>query len=270
MTVTGITAPRMADRRGWAPLGLGTLLFAGALACSEAPEPEAPSPEPIAQAAPRGTAFIDARPVPAPQRLSPDGAIAAFAEGVDPAMLTPEALAKNPLVIGVEKREPFVLPEGADPLDPTVYGWEKDDDGYWIISYADLSLEGIDAELLLDKLVYPEFYEDDEESVEIDFPDRIKALDGEKVSLIGYQIGIEWDGKTLTEFMLVRDLMACCFGGNPKPDERVDVVMGKRGAPTVLYTPLVTRGTFRIQGGADPDGYATSAFKIEGDDAREE
>lgn len=181
-------------------------------------------------------------------------------------MLTPEALLKNPLRMGVEKREPFVLPEGADPLDPKVYGWEKDDDGHWIISYSDLSLENIDTDVLLDMLIYPDEYDEDE----VKFPDRVLALDGEKVAITGYMIATVWEDKRVRNFMLVRDLMACCFGGNPEPDEWIDVTMEDEGAPYIQFIPVTTRGTFHIQGLADDAGYATGAFRMDAIDTREE
>lgn len=196
--------------------------------------------------------------------LSPS--MESFAAGVDPSRLTPEALAANPLVIGVEEREPFQLAEGADPLDPNSYDWEKDDDGYWIISYYDLSLDGVDSEALLDALVYPEEYEGEE----LVFPDRIRALDGEKVALTGYMIAMRWTKDRVSNFMLVRDLLACCYGGSPEPDEWVDVHMEGRGSHSYQYVPVVTRGVFRLQGVADDAGYATGAFRIDGHDTREE
>lgn len=216
-----------------------------------------------------GTSFSD--PVEVPDGDAPRGpglspSMESFAAGVDPSRLTPEALAANPLVIGVEEREPFVLAEGADPLDPNSYDWEKDDDGYWIISYYDLSLDGIDSEALLDALVYPEEYEDED----LVFPDRIRALHGQKVALTGYMIAAAWKKDRVTNFMLVRDLLACCYGGSPEPDEWVDVHMEGRGSHSYQFVPVVTRGVFHLQGVADDAGYATGAFRIDGHDTREE
>lgn len=185
--------------------------------------------------------------------------LAEFVKTVDPSMLTPEALAKNPLVMGVKKREPFVLPEGADPRDPTVYGWDKDDEGHWIISYSDLSLESMDKDELLDALIYPDEYE----KGEIEFPDRIRALDGEKVALAGYMIPMVWEDSKVKNYQLVRDLMACCFGGSPEPDEWVDCTMTNNGCGYVQFIPVTTRGTFQIQGISDPAGYATGAFRMD-------
>ncbi len=283
----------MVDRGALVSLGAGAALLALIFACGGAGEDSQTSAQAAsddggaAPAAPQGRSFLDAGPADgepavttAEARLAsgeldgdairsgggrPSG-IGDLARSVDPSLLTPEALANNPLVIGTEKREPFVLPEGADPLDPTVYGWEKDEDGHWIISWSDLSLEGVDKDLLLDALVYPEEYEDEE----IPFPDRIKALDGEKIALTGYMIAVTWNDDRVKNFMLVRDLMACCFGGSPEPDEWVDVTMEGKGSPYIQFVPVVTLGTFHIQGLSDAAGYATGAFRMEGVDTREE
>ena len=285
----------MADRGALVFLGAGAALLALTFACGggEASEDRRgkaaarPGDGDVALAAPQGRSFLDAGPAEgelvvttaearfASGELDMDAvrsgggrpsAISDLARSVDPSMLTPEALANNPLVIGTEKREPFVLPEGADPFDPTVYGWEKDEDGHWIIAWSDLSLEGVDKDLLLDALVYPEEYEDEE----VPFPDRIKALDGERIALTGYMIAVTWNDDRVKNFMLVRDLMACCFGGSPEPDEWVDVTMEGKGSPYIQFVPVVTRGTFHIQGLSDAAGYATGAFRLEGVDTREE
>ncbi|MEO1699509.1 MAG: DUF3299 domain-containing protein [Planctomycetota bacterium] len=218
------------------------------------------APDPAVEAALASGDDLSVRPAPRAAVLQE------LQANVDPDRLTPEALAKNPLVIGVEKRAPFVLAEGADPLDPNSYDWEKDEDGHWIVSYADLSLDGVDSEELLDALVYPEEYEGEN----LVFPNRIMALDGEKVALTGYMIAMAWSDSRVTNYMLVRDLLACCYGGSPEPDEWVDVHMEGRGAHNFQYVPVRTRGVFHVQGVADDAGYATGAFRIDGTDARED
>ncbi|MEM8709442.1 MAG: DUF3299 domain-containing protein [Planctomycetota bacterium] len=233
--------------------------------------------------APQGRSFTDVSPIeerpdlvikPTDARLGPGVAsgqpvgLSGLQASVDPSMLTPEALAKNPLEIGVEKKPPFELAPGADPLDPNSYDWDKDKDGYWIISFSDLSLTGVDRETVLDALVYPEEYEDAGD--EIQFPDRVRALDGERVALTGYMIALRWNKNHLKQFMLVRDLKSCCFGQQPEADEWVDVVMKGEGTYYVQFVPVVTRGTFRLTGSSDEAGYAVGAYRIDGDDTREE
>lgn len=261
-------------------LCLGAALLSGGCGGPEA-SPVDGTAEPLASAASdevMGRSFTDTSEAVAEEMSTAEASVRAraaarsmtgiegLAGSVDPAMLTPEALAANPLRIGTVKSEPFELAEGADPLDPASYDWVKDDEGHWIIGYGDLSLAEADKELLLDALVYPEEYEGED----IRFPDRIRALDGEEVALTGYMIPLRWDQNKVPHFMLVRDLLQCCFGGAPEPDEWVDVDMAPEGTTYWAYVPVVVRGTFTLAGQSDEAGYATGAFAIKATDAHEE
>lgn len=154
--------------------------------------------------------------------------------------------------------------ESGDPL--AKFGWTRDRDGYIQVTYLDLALDGLDQELLVEKLLYPEDYADEA----IDWPERIKALDGEKVALTGYMLPLLWKDTTVPHFMLVRDLMSCCFGGSPKPDEWCDVKMQGEGAGYWSYVPVIARGTFHLTGIADEAGYAAGGYALEGHDVRRE
>ena len=60
--------------------------------------------------------------------------------------------------------------------------------------------------------------------------------------------------------MLVRDLMGCCFGGAPQPDEWISVRMEEGGADYYPYIPVVVTGTLRVEAIEDEAGYA-AGFK---------
>ncbi len=281
-----VTGTRAESRRGWGPavaLSLAALQLTSG--CGEPSGPAvAQGPAPAgasagdAQTEVKGRSFLDTSAGEPEEMSTAEASVRAraaartitgvegLAGSVDPAMLTPEALAENPLRIGTVKSEPFELAEGADPLDPASYDWAKDDEGHWIIGYGDLSLAEADKDLLLDALVYPEEYEGED----IHFPDRIRALDGQKVALTGYMIPLRWDENRVPHFMLVRDLLQCCFGGAPEPDEWVDVDMAPEGTTYWAYVPVVVRGTFKLAGQSDEAGYATGAFAIKATDAHEE
>ena len=281
-----VTGTRAESRRGWGPavaLSLAALQLTSG--CGEPSDPAvAQGPAPAgasaedAQTEVKGRSFLDTSAGEAEEMSTAEASVRAraaartitgvegLAGSVDPAILTPEALAENPLRIGTVKSEPFELAEGADPLDPASYDWAKDDEGHWIIGYGDLSLAEADKDLLLDALVYPEEYEGED----IHFPDRIRALDGQRVALTGYMIPLRWDENRVPHFMLVRDLLQCCFGGAPEPDEWVDVDMAPEGTTYWAYVPVVVRGTFKLAGQSDEAGYATGAFAIKATDAHEE
>ncbi len=133
-------------------------------------------------------------------------------------------------------------------------------DGVTPLSWSDLSMQDIAMEDILDSLLYPEDYKDGE----FEFPDRIKRNDGEVVAIVGYMIPLEWKDTTVPEFMLVRDLLGCCFGGSPQPDEWINVIMEDEGAEYFPYIPVIVTGTFKIEGIEDEAGYAAGCFHLSG------
>lgn len=98
-----------------------------------------------------------------------------------------------------------------------------------------------------------------------EFPAEIRALDGKDVALGGYMIPVEWNDAEVLEFMLVRDLLACCFGGAPQPDEWVQVRMEKgKGAHYFPFVPVIVHGRLKISGMADAAGYAVGCYGMAG------
>ncbi len=133
-------------------------------------------------------------------------------------------------------------------------------EGVTAVSWSDLSMQDIEMEDILDSLLYPEEYEEGE----FTFPDRIQRNDGEVVSIVGYMIPLEWKETRVPEFMLVRDLLGCCFGGSPQPDEWINVIMEGEGADYFPYIPVIVTGKFKIEGIEDEAGYAAGCFHLAG------
>lgn len=140
------------------------------------------------------------------------------------------------------------------------------DDGVRELSFADLSLEGIDYELLVDSLLFPDEYAEDG----VDLPTNVAALSGQRVAIGGYMIpGKIERGGNVRDFMLVRDLLACCFGGIPKPDEWIDVVMADDAkAEYIRYRPLIVTGTLTVGEDMDADAFNPAVFKLVGTEVR--
>jgi len=142
------------------------------------------------------------------------------------------------------------------------------------IRFRHLALDVLDDgpyEALLDSLVgrTPEGVEPGDEPPV--FPASIAALDGKDVTLVGYMIPVEWDDAEVLEFMLVRDLLACCFGGAPQADEWVKVRMApKKGARYFPYVPVVVEGRLQIEGMADANGYAVGCYRMTATKVRRE
>ena len=122
-----------------------------------------------------------------------------------------------------------------------------------VLTFAKLSLARSDYGLLLDHL-YPDPAR--EEPLEaFEFPEKVQALDGQEVELLGYMIPTEYVDTQVREFMLVRDTGACCYGGIPRPDEWALVAVQPEGGFEYFpHLPIVVTGTQTLLApGSDPD-----------------
>ena len=78
-------------------------------------------------------------------------------------------------------------------------------------------------------------------------PPDIAALDGKKIFIKGYMHpGVASMGK-VNHFILVPDMGTCCFGGQPKPTDMIEVYVPD-GKDRVAYSPrrLKLTGTFLL------------------------
>ena len=73
----------------------------------------------------------------------------------------------------------------------------------------------------------------------------VAALDGKKVFLKGF-VYPEKQQTGLKGFLFCRDAGECCFGGEPKPEDRIGVIM--TGDKTINFYPgrVSVAGTFRL------------------------
>ena len=154
--------------------------------------------------------------------------------------------------------------EGDQP-DKVASPMKLDGDGRIKLGFRTLSLEQLDdieLEDLLDALLYPDEYEPSDRA----FPEQIQILDGKEVALEGYMIPVVWEDTEVVEFMLVRDLLACCFGGAPQADEWVSVTMPEgKGAEYFAFAPVIVQGTFHIAALEDEGGYAAGCYRMDGE-----
>jgi len=95
------------------------------------------------------------------------------------------------------------------------------------------------------------------------FPEGIQALDEQDVAILGYMIPLEWDDNKVPEFMLVRDLMGCCFGSSAQPDEWIDVRMVAGEAEYISYLPVVVIGKLSVGSFVDDAGYQAGCYHID-------
>lgn len=138
----------------------------------------------------------------------------------------------------------------------------EDASGPLEISYQDLSLVDYDVDAMLDCMLFPDEYDEDDREY-LAWPDSITRLMGREVSIVGYMIPGEMEQGEVRDFMLVRDLLGCCFGGTPMPDEWVDVVMAEgEVAEYRPYVPMRVTGELRLEGEQDEAGFAMGIFRM--------
>lgn len=169
---------------------------------------------------------------------------------------------------------PFPRVDGADEptgAGPTAAQLEratvKQDGDVFEPTFGNLSLEDVEMEDLLDALLYPDEYTEEEKA----FPEHIAAMNGQEVAIVGYQIPLEWKDRVVLEMMLVGDLMGCCFGGAPQPDQWLNVKMKEgKSCKYYPYLPVIVRGTLRITPIEDEAGYAAGCYHIDADSVEKE
>jgi hypothetical protein len=115
---------------------------------------------------------------------------------------------------------------------------------------------------MLDHMLFPEEY-DEEDAEYLAFPEELTRLTGREVSIVGYMIPGDMKQGEVQDFMLVRDLLGCCFGGTPMPDEWVDVVMAEgESAEYRPYLPMRVTGVLTLGGEQDEAGFAMGIYKM--------
>jgi hypothetical protein len=95
-------------------------------------------------------------------------------------------------------------------------------------------------------------------------PDKIKALDQQKVAVTGFMLPIKMDGSLVKEFLLVKDPMLCCYGVMPKVNEWIVVKMVGSGVKPLMDIPITFEGKLRV-GEMYDNGYLTGLYLLEGE-----
>ena len=91
-------------------------------------------------------------------------------------------------------------------------------------------------------------------------PDDIKKLDGVKIKTRGYMIPLD-QADNITEFALVADLFACCFGQPPQVQHTLVVHAPKGKAVTYYPDEIIVEGELKVQEKKE-DGIVISVFEI--------
>jgi hypothetical protein len=98
-------------------------------------------------------------------------------------------------------------------------------------------------------------------------PARVTALETTRIRIRGYILP-SFQQTGLTQFVLVRDNMECCFGPGALLHDCVVVRMipGKTAAFSIR--PVAVTGTFRVEELRGPDGKHLAIYSLDGEDVQ--
>ncbi len=97
--------------------------------------------------------------------------------------------------------------------------------------------------------------------------DKINALDGRSVRIRGYILP-SFQQTGLTQFVLVRDNLSCCFGPGAALYDCIVVDMQSGKSTDFSISPVTVEGTFSVRELLDPDGKALAIYHLDGESVR--
>ena len=95
-------------------------------------------------------------------------------------------------------------------------------------------------------------------------PKRVTALETARVRIRGYILP-SFQQTGLTQFVLVRDNMECCFGPGAALHDCVVVRMVPGASASFSIRPVAVTGTFRVEELRGPDGRHLAIYALDGD-----
>lgn len=93
-------------------------------------------------------------------------------------------------------------------------------------------------------------------------PERLRALDGQKIRSPGFMVPLEDNRARVSEFLLVPNPQACIHAPPPPSNQMVYVRMVSGDAKT-LFGPVMVEGILRVT--SQTHQYGTASFQIYGE-----
>jgi len=95
-------------------------------------------------------------------------------------------------------------------------------------------------------------------------PSRVTSLEGTPIRIRGYILP-SFQQTGLTQFVLVRDNMECCFGPGALLHDCVVVRMKPGKTASFSIRPVAVTGTFRVDELRGPDGRHLAIYALDGE-----
>lgn len=94
-------------------------------------------------------------------------------------------------------------------------------------------------------------------------PDEVKSWSGKKAIVAGFMLPVKMEGGLVTELLLMRDQMMCCYGIIPNMNDWV-VIKLRKGVRPLLDVPVAFYGDFKV-GAMFEHGYLVGIYHLEAD-----
>ena len=91
----------------------------------------------------------------------------------------------------------------------------------------------------------------------------VKSWNGKKAIVTGFMLPTKIDNGKTTEFLLMANQMACCFGTVPNMNDWV-VVRVPQGTAVVQDVPISFKGIFKV-GAMFENRYMTGIYELDSD-----
>jgi hypothetical protein len=92
---------------------------------------------------------------------------------------------------------------------------------------------------------------------------EIEKLDGKPIKIRGYMLP-SFQQKGITQFVLVRDNMECCFGPGAALFDCIVVEMVDGESTSFTIKPIAVEGVFKVSEFLGPDGKPLAIFHLDG------
>jgi len=80
----------------------------------------------------------------------------------------------------------------------------------------------------------------------LEFPKQVIGLNGKLVEVTGFMLPLKIEEGRVSEFLLLKDQNACCYGRMPRISEWIVVRPGEKGAAPLMDVPIHCRGLLSV------------------------
>jgi hypothetical protein len=92
--------------------------------------------------------------------------------------------------------------------------------------------------------------------------DRVKELEGKRISIIGYMHGGQLTQRGIKDFILLKNTQ-CKFGPGGQADHLANVIMREGAATIFTPSPVKVEGTLKMEPFEGPDGNTWYIYRLE-------